>query len=43
MALEKYFSKAEITFEKFHVMKMVGNVVDEFRNRTRPAYLATAA
>lgn len=29
--IEEYFPKAEITFDKFHVMKMVGEAVDEVR------------
>ncbi len=29
--IEEYFPKAEITFDKFHVMKLVGEAVDEVR------------
>lgn len=29
--IEKYFPDAEITFDKFHVMKLVGEAVDEVR------------
>ncbi len=29
---EEYFPKAEITFDKFHVMKLVGEAVDDLDN-----------
>ncbi|MNB87626.1 Transposase [compost metagenome] len=29
--IQEYFPKAEITFDKFHVMKLVGEAVDEVR------------
>jgi transposase len=31
--IEEYFPKAEITFDKFHVMKLVGEAVDEVRTQ----------
>ncbi|WP_408634782.1 transposase [Paenibacillus zanthoxyli] len=27
--IEEYFPEAEITFDKFHVMKLVGEAIDE--------------
>ena len=38
--IEDQFPKAEITFDKFHVMKMVNEAVDEVRKKSKSKHLS---